>query len=118
MPDIRKFSRLRSLRKAAGFTQRELASIINQPSSSIGFWEVSGKMPPAELLPRIAQTFGVSVDDLLGIEKKSVPSAPRGKACLAFEDVSKLPRKEQKYILGVVNALVAQCKKKNHEVLL
>lgn len=115
MPDIRKFSRLRSLRKAAGFTQRALASIINQPSSSIGFWEVSGKMPPAELLPRIAQTFGVSVDNLLGVEKKSVP---RGKAFLAFEDVSKLPRKEQKYILGVVNALVAQCKKKNHEVLL
>lgn len=101
-------SRLQSLRKAAGLTQRELAALIDQHHSNIGFWELSGKMPPAELLPPIAQALGVSVDDLLGITKNKKMAAPGGKARLAFEAVSKLPRKQQEKILDVVHALVAQ----------
>lgn len=100
-------SQLQSLRKAAGLTQRELATLIGQHHSNIGFWELSGKMPPAELLPSIAQALGVSVNDLLGISK-SKASAPSGKTRLAFEAVSKLPRKQQEKILDVVHALVTQ----------
>lgn len=108
MTPISQPSRLQVLRKAAGLTQRELATLIGQHHSNVGFWEVSGKMPPAELLPSLAQALGVSVDDLLGITKKKTSVAPAGKARLAFEAVSRLPRKQQEKILDVVNALVAQ----------
>lgn len=106
--DNKKPSHFRSLREAANLTQRELASIIGQHHSNVGFWEISGKLPSAEFLPVIAKTLGVSVDDLLGSRQKKRSCALRGKAYLAFEAVSNLPRRKQKEILEVVSALVTQ----------
>ena len=106
-------SRLLTLRKAANLTQRELASIIGQHHSNVGFWETSGKLPPAELLPAITQALGVSLDEFLGINNSKKSSHPRGKTLLAFEAVSQLPRKQQEKILNVVNAMIAHITKKN-----
>ena len=101
-------SQLRLLRQAAGLSQRDLAALLGQHHSNIGFWETSGKLPPAELLPSMAQALGVSLEELLGVNKKKVSPTPPGKARLAFEAVSKLPRRQQEKILDVVNALLIQ----------
>jgi transcriptional regulator with XRE-family HTH domain len=101
--------RLRALREAAGLSQRELAQRLEVHHSNIGFWE-SGSVPPrSEVLPTMADIFGVRVEELLGHEAKRRPvAAPSGRARLAFEKVSKLPKRQQQKILEVVEALVAQ----------
>jgi len=101
--------RLKALREAAGLTQRELARQLGVHHSNIQFWE-SGAVPPrSEVLPAMAELLGVRVEELLGHEaRRKVVAAPSGRARLAFDKVSKLPKRQQQKILEVVEAFVAQ----------
>ena len=102
-------SHLRSLREAAGISQRELARQLNVHHSNVGFWERTGTVPRSNLLPALAKILGVPVESVLGnaegTSKKQVPSSRLGKA---FDSVSKLPRHKQQQIVKVVEALVSQ----------
>ena len=53
------------LRKEKNVTQEELASKVGVSSQAVSKWE-NGGMPDAELLPRIADFFEVSIDTLFG----------------------------------------------------
>ena len=53
------------LRKEKGATQEELASKVGVSSQAVSKWE-NGGMPDAELLPKIAVFFEVSIDALFG----------------------------------------------------
>lgn len=53
------------LRKEKSVTQEELASKVGVSSQAVSKWE-NGGMPDAELLPRIADFFDVSIDTLFG----------------------------------------------------
>ena len=101
--------RLKALREASGLSQRELAERLGVHHSNIGFWE-SGAVPPrSEVLVPMAQILGASLEQLLGEEDKRKPvAAPNGRARVAFEKVSKLPKRQQQKILDVVEAFVAQ----------
>ena len=59
--------RLASLRKAAGYTQVELAAEMGITQRMVAYYEAPNAQPPAHLLPQLAQTLGVSMDVLLGL---------------------------------------------------
>ena len=101
--------RLRCLREAAGLSQRELAQRLNVHHSNIGFWE-SGAVPPrSDVLPTMADILSVRVEELLGHEvKRKTVAAPNGRARRAFDQVSRLPKRQQQKIIEVVEAFVAQ----------
>jgi transcriptional regulator with XRE-family HTH domain len=102
-------SHLKSLRVAAGLSQRELARVLGVHHSNVGFWERTGTPPRSDLLPPIARALGVSVDALLGGSgKRSGTQTPGGRLGEVFQQVAKLPRGKQQRIIGVVKALVAQ----------
>ena len=100
-------TRLRALREAAGLSLRELARLIDEHPSNVSFWERTGKTPKSEVLVPMAAALGVSVEELLG-QKKPRKAGPTGRAMQSFEKVSDLPRSQQKKILDVVDALLAQ----------
>ena len=106
---VQRGQRLRALREAAGLSQRELARQLNVHYSNISFWE-SGAVPPrSEVLSTMANILGVRVEQLLGEEvKRKLVAAPSGRARLAFDKVSKLPKRQQQKIIEVVEAFVAQ----------
>ena len=54
-----------SLRKKHGITQEELGKEIGVTAQAVSNWECGGT-PDAELLPKIANYFGVSIDHLFG----------------------------------------------------
>ena len=101
--------RLRRLREAAGLSQRELADRLGLHHSNIGYWERSGNLPRSDVLAPMAKILGVSVDDLLGERvRPSRAAKPSGRARLAFDAVSRLPKRQQHKIVEVVEAFVAQ----------
>ena len=55
---------IRVLREQAGLTQTELGKIVGAEQSMIGYIEREIKRPSVELLARIADYFGVAMDDL------------------------------------------------------
>lgn len=54
-----------SLRKERGFKQEDLARAVGVSTQAVSKWE-NGGVPDVELLPAIADFFGVSVDSLFG----------------------------------------------------
>lgn len=107
--------RLAELRKDAGLSQYELARYVGVPQANIAFWERSEKPPRSEVLPKMAEALGVSVEDLLivgdekPLKKKAAKSngRPAGKVREIFDRVSKLPRRQQEHIVNWVSAYVS-----------
>ncbi len=63
---------IRNLRRAADMTQEELAAKLGVTYQSVSRWENGGTYPDMELLPAIADVFGVTIDHLLDRDRKDV----------------------------------------------
>jgi transcriptional regulator with XRE-family HTH domain len=60
---------LKKLRKAKDITQDELAESLGVSYQSVSKWERGDCFPDISLLPCLANYFGVSTDELLGMDK-------------------------------------------------
>lgn len=58
------------LRKAKGVKQDELARFVGITAQAVSKWE-NGGVPDTELLPKIADYFNVSIDELFGRERNT-----------------------------------------------
>jgi transcriptional regulator with XRE-family HTH domain len=71
--------RLAELRKAAAFTQQELAQELGVSRRVIAYYEGETQHPPTTILPRLARALGVSADELLnGNGRRETPRNPIG----------------------------------------
>lgn len=61
-------SRIRELRNACGWNQVELSRRLNISKQTVSNWENDNIQPSIEMLTRLADTFLVSTDYLLGRE--------------------------------------------------
>lgn len=61
---------IKKLRKDNGYSQETLAQQLNVVRQTVSKWEKGYSVPDAVMLERIAELFDVSVDELLGAEKK------------------------------------------------
>jgi transcriptional regulator with XRE-family HTH domain len=59
---------LSSYRKAAGYTQAELAEKINYSDKSVSKWESGNGVPDLYVLLQLSRLYGVSVDELLHMD--------------------------------------------------
>lgn len=62
---------LKRLRKQRRLSQIDLAEILNVSQSTITCWENGSRKPDIDMMPVIAEFFGVSTDELYGIESES-----------------------------------------------
>lgn len=99
-------SNLRELRETAGLSVRELARQIGESHTNVSYWERSGQIPRSDVLLPLAKALGVTVEELLGQEKRRRVVPPGGKVGVLFEAVAKLPRRQQQKIVEVVEALL------------
>ena len=63
-------SKIRVLRKKAGLSQNELAEKMNLGQTAISMWENGTNFPKSEMLPRLAEVLGCTIDDLFDKEGK------------------------------------------------
>lgn len=113
-PRPKQGAHLLALRKAAGLTQTELADFLGVPQANIAFWEWSDKPPRSDLLPKMAKALGVRVEQLIigaGSSALAARPGPVGEVQRAFEEVRRLPRRQQRKVIEMVFALVEQYKR-------
>lgn len=60
--------KIRELRRRNGKTQEDLAKALGVTCQAISRWEAGGGYPDMEILPSIANYFGVSIDTLFGFQ--------------------------------------------------
>ena len=58
---------IKKLRSAKGITQEELAEAVNVSYQAVSKWE-NGGSPDLEMLPILANYFGVTIDELMGFK--------------------------------------------------
>lgn len=56
---------LKYLREQKGMNQNEMADVFGISQSAIGNWEQNHRKPDIEMIIRLAEYFGVSLDDLV-----------------------------------------------------
>ena len=104
--------RLARLRNDADLTQGQLADAVGIPVRSVSFYERKAQSIPSHLLPLIADALGVSVETVIGGKdaKPARKPGPKSDVEHRFEAIRKLSKRQQKKILDVVDAMLAQAK--------
>jgi transcriptional regulator with XRE-family HTH domain len=103
--------RLAQLRKAAGYTQHQLAAEIDSTRRKIAYYESESEHPPADLLADLARALNVSIDDLLGVSsrKKSAAKTIHISARLErrMRQIETLAPRPKQQLLGVIDTFIA-----------
>lgn len=103
--------RLTAIRQERGLTQTQLADRINASQRVISYYETVADSAPGSIIVQLAQALDVSADELLGLRppKKARPISedPKTKRLWKkFQQVQKLPEKDQRAVIRLVNSLV------------
>jgi transcriptional regulator with XRE-family HTH domain len=100
--------RLVRLRKERGITQAQMARALGISQPVVSDYERGALRLHGELILKVAEILGVSADELLGRDGQQKKSRAQGKVQQVFEEVSRLPRRQQEKIVEFVTAFVRQ----------
>ena len=77
--------RIAYYRKAANMTQAELAEACSVTAQAVSKWENDLTAPDISLIPKLAELFHITTDELLGVPKRTVTAVDPAKV-----DMSKI----------------------------
>ena len=64
--EIKLGEKIKELRNRNGRTQENLADALGITSQAVSRWEKNGSYPDMEMIPSIANYFGITIDELFG----------------------------------------------------
>lgn len=67
---------LKHLRHRMGLRQSDVARMLGVERSTVANWERGVKQPSLDTLIKLSETFGVSLDELVGITRAAAPLSP------------------------------------------
>ncbi len=98
--------KLKSLRLERGWTQKDLAEKLGLAKSTVSLYEIAKREPNAEITIKIADIFGITVDELLrGTHFKNEPKIVLYGEDGKLVDISDLSKEDQDYILQLAERL-------------
>ncbi len=100
--------RVQALRKQAGLTQIELADKIGVSKSQYIRYETKDVQPPANIMNKLADALGTSVDYLISGDKneKAKASLKNSELIQRFKEMDTLPEEEQGVLIKIISAYV------------
>lgn len=100
--------RVARLRKEQHITQVELAERLGISQQLMAAYERGQRKIPASLLPVFSNLFAVPVEELLGMKKLPAKRGPASRLQLHIEQISRLPRSKQRFVIEMLEALIKQ----------
>ena len=105
--------RLAALRRAKGLSQTELADLLGTTRKMIDYYERRAGNPSLDFIQRAAEALDVSVAELLGSQPKNSRGkpGPPPQLQLRFEQLRRLPRKEQEFVIRFIDTVLEKAQK-------
>lgn len=100
--------RIATLRKEQGLTQTQLGELLGVSQQHVASFEAARRRVPASLLPTLARSLAISVEDLLGVAPKPSKRGPAPKLQQKIERLSKLPKSRQRFVLEMLDTVLQQ----------
>ncbi|GCD80919.1 helix-turn-helix domain-containing protein [Schleiferia thermophila] len=105
-------NRITQIRKQKGLTQNELAERVGISKAQMSRYVAKGVNPPANVLAKMADELGVSMDFLLhgNTDDKAASSLSHAEVIQQYKEVDQLPAEERNTVIRVVSALLRDYK--------
>lgn len=100
--------RIANLRKTQNMTQGQLAEHLGISQQHMASFEKGIRKVPASMLPVLAQLFGISVDELVGLKDTATKRGPMPKLQRQIEQVALLPKAKQKFVSEMLETVIQQ----------
>lgn len=100
--------RIANLRKTQNMTQGQLADHLGISQQHMASFEKGIRKVPASMLPVLAQLFGISVDELVGLKDTATKRGPMPKLQRQIEQVALLPKAKQKFVSEMLETVIQQ----------
>jgi transcriptional regulator with XRE-family HTH domain len=98
--------KIATARIQAGLTQSQLAEKLGVSQRVVTYWEREAVGLKAEQLASLTKVLNVPAEFFIGGPQANRGGGPSGKARLLFEQVSKIPRSQQRRILETVEDML------------
>jgi len=102
--------RLAAARKSRAWSQTKLAGKLKTTQKVIDYYERRAVNPSISFVQRAAEVLEVPVVDLVGGESKTVRSrpGPTPQLALRLEQIRQLPRKQQEFVIRLLDTVLEQ----------
>ena len=100
--------RVATARKASGLTQTQLAEQLGIAQQTLAHYEMGRLRVAVALLPPMARTLGVAVEDLMGEEAPAAKRGPAPKLQQQIERIQQLPKSRQRFVMEMLDTVLAQ----------
>ena len=104
--------RIQQLRKKANLSQGELATKINISYPQMSRYEIKAVQPPADVLKRLADVFGVSIDFIVNgsLEQKAENSLDDNELLQQFKEVEQMNDDDRSTVKKLIDAFITKRK--------
>jgi len=103
--------RLAKFREQSGLSQLQFAKKANITREMVGYYERRTGNPTAAFVIKAANILGVTTDELLGVPPAKAKTAGRkSKLDQYIEQIKKLPKAEQQYVVKFLEQVVGRNK--------
>ena len=100
--------RIATLRKQRGYTQVQLAEMLNLKQYVVASYETGRRRPSAALIPELANAFGVAIEELIGLDGTKRKPGPTPKLQKQIEQLQRLPKPKQKFVSEFLDTVLQQ----------
>jgi transcriptional regulator with XRE-family HTH domain len=101
-------ARIKALRKARRWPQKELAAVLGIRFQQLNKYESGFNMPPAEMLVKLADALGTSVDYLLTGNAAEESALANTRLFKRFQVLESLAEEDQQTVIKVIDAMIAK----------
>lgn len=98
--------RVAELRRGNALTQAQVAECLGISQQAYARYEAAQRKIPVDLLPKLAEAFAISVEDLLGVSVTEKKRGPQSQLERRFREIQDLPKKEQRFIIEALDRLL------------
>jgi len=96
-------TRIAEARKALGMTQTQLANELGVSQQIVASYEVGRRRVQLALLPRLARTLAIPVEELIGEEPQRSRRGPAPKLLQQVERIQRLPKSQQRFVMQMID---------------